>query len=67
MARVLEKMRTFREARSPSEQAEEQEEPLNQYYTTSSSGCTEILPHQDESQDFRALYPLESDGANREE
>ena len=40
---------------------------MNQSATASSSSHTEILPHQDESQDFRALSPLESDGVNREE
>ena len=67
MAWVLEKIRASWESRSPLEKAEEQEEALNQSTTTNSSSCTEILPHQDESQDFGGLYSLQNDGVNREE
>ena len=67
MARVLEQMRASHETRSLFEQAKEQEELLDQSTTASSSGHTKILPHQEESQAFRALSPLESDGENKEE
>ena len=48
MTRVLEQMRASHETRSPYEQGKEQAEWLNQSATASSSGCTNILPHQDE-------------------
>ena len=67
MAQVLEQMRTSHETKSLSEQYGEHEEPLDQSTTASSSGHTEVSPYQEESHAFRALYPLESEGENKEE
>ena len=47
MARVLEQIRTYYESRNPWG-AEEEEEPLDNSATTSSSGHIEVPPDQEE-------------------
>ena len=63
----MEKLRASHETKILSKQDREQEEPLDKSATTSISNHTKVLPYPEEPQAFRALSPLESDGANEGE